>query len=87
MPLKFYNTLTRIKEPFKEIKKGHVSMYSCGPTVYHYAHIGNLRAFIFVDLLKRYLKYNNYKVKHVMNITDVDDKTIKNAKSNNKSLK
>jgi len=87
MSLQFYNTLTRIKEPFKPIKDNHVSMYSCGPTVYHYAHIGNLRAFVFVDLLKRYLIYKKYKVKHVMNITDVDDKTIRNAKENNKSLK
>ena len=54
-------------------------MYSCGPTVYDYAHIDNLRAYVFVDLLKRYLKYFGYKVLHVMNITDVDDKTIKGS--------
>ena len=69
--LKLYNTLTRKKEEFKPIKDKKVGMYSCGPTVYNYAHIGNLRSFILVDLLKRVLKYNNYKVKHIMNITDV----------------
>ena len=74
--LKFYNTLTRKLEPFKPIKKGKVGMYSCGPTVYDYAHIGNLRTYIFNDILKRVLLYNGYEVKHVMNITDVDDKTI-----------
>ncbi|MCK5320369.1 cysteine--tRNA ligase [Candidatus Parcubacteria bacterium] len=66
-----YNTLTRKKEEFKEIKNGEVGLYTCGPTVYNYAHIGNLRAYIFEDILKRVLKYNGYKVKHVMNITDV----------------
>jgi len=78
--LQLYNTLTRKKEPFKEIKKGHVSMYSCGPTVYDYAHIGNFRAYISSDILKRYLTYKGYSVKHVMNLTDVDDKTIKNSR-------
>jgi len=87
MTLKFYNTLTRKKEEFKEKKKGHISMYTCGPTSYHYSHIGNLRSFIFVDLLKRYLIYKKYKVKHVMNITDVDDKTIRDSKKAKKSLK
>ena len=75
--LKIYNTLSRKKESFKPIKKGVVSLYTCGPTVYSSAHIGNLRSFIFSDVLKRVLMYNNYKVKHVMNFTDVDDKTIK----------
>ena len=69
--LKLYNTLTRKKEEFKPIKDKKVGMYSCGPTVYNYAHIGNLRSFILADLLKRVLKYNNYRVKHIMNITDV----------------
>ncbi len=69
--LKLYNTLSRKKEDFKPIKKGEVGMYSCGPTVYSYQHIGNLRSYIFSDVLKRVLLYNGFKVKHVMNITDV----------------
>ena len=75
--LKLYNTLSKKKEVFEPIKKGSVSFYTCGPTVYWFAHIGNLRSYIFSDILKRVLLYNNYKVKHVMNFTDVDDKTIK----------
>ncbi|MBI5148166.1 cysteine--tRNA ligase [Candidatus Pacearchaeota archaeon] len=71
MPIKLYNTLTRKKETFKPIKAGKVGLYSCGPTVYNYAHIGNLRTYIFNDILKRILLYNGYDVKHVMNITDV----------------
>jgi len=71
MALKLYNTLTRRKEEFKPIEKGKVGLYSCGPTVYWYQHIGNLRSYIFSDILKRILKYNGYKVKHVMNVTDV----------------
>ncbi len=69
--LYLYNTLSRKKEEFKSIKKGEVGLYTCGPTVYNYAHIGNLRSYIFEDILKRVLIYNGYKVKHVMNITDV----------------
>jgi cysteinyl-tRNA synthetase len=69
--LKIYNTLTRKKQVFKPIKEGEVGIYSCGPTVYWYQHIGNLRSYIFSDTLKRALLLNNYKVKHVMNITDV----------------
>jgi cysteinyl-tRNA synthetase len=69
--IKLYNTLTRKKEEFKSIKKGEVGLYTCGPTVYNYAHIGNLRTYIFEDILRRVLEYNGYKVKHVMNITDV----------------
>lgn len=76
MSLKFYNTLSNRIEEFKEIKKGHVGLYTCGPTVYDYAHIGNFRTFVSQDLLKRYLLYLGYKVNHVMNITDVDDRTI-----------
>lgn len=87
MPLNLYNTLTRKKEVFKPIKGKSVKMYTCGPTVYDYAHIGNFRAYICSDILKRYLKYSGYKVKHVMNITDVDDKTIKGANSEGISLK
>ncbi len=69
--LLLYNTLSRRKEEFTSIKPGLVGMYTCGPTVYNYAHIGNLRTYLFEDFLRRVLVYNNYKVKHVMNITDV----------------
>ena len=69
--LKLYNTFSRKKETFKPLVKGKVGMYSCGPTVYWYQHIGNLRSYIFVDILKRVLLYDGYKVKHVMNVTDV----------------
>ena len=71
MPLRVYNTLTRKKEELVPIKPGQVSMYTCGPTVYKYAHIGNLRAYVFMDELRRVLEYNGLKVKSVMNITDV----------------
>jgi cysteinyl-tRNA synthetase len=71
MKLYLYNSLTRKKEEFYSIKSGEVGLYTCGPTVYNYAHIGNLRTYIFEDILKRVLIYNGYKVKHVMNITDV----------------
>jgi len=66
-----YNTLTRSKDEFVPYKEGKVGMYTCGPTVYNYAHIGNLRTYIFEDVLKKSLEYVNYKVKHVMNVTDV----------------
>jgi len=77
--LKLFNTLSRKKEIFKPLKGKEVGFYSCGPTVYDYAHIGNFRAYICSDILKRYLLYRKYKVKHVMNLTDVDDKTIKKS--------
>jgi len=70
-----YNSLTRKKEEFVPIKKDMVGLYTCGPTVYNYAHIGNLRSYVFEDILKRVLIYNGYKVKHVMNITDVGHMT------------
>lgn len=76
MALRFYNTLTRKKEEFHTVHPGEVRMYSCGPTVYGSAHIGNFRAYIFTDILRRYLKYKGYKITQVLNITDVDDKTI-----------
>lgn len=69
--MKIFNTLTRKKEEFKPIVKGKVGFYSCGPTVYWFQHIGNLRTYIFNDILKRVLRYNGYEVKHVMNVTDV----------------
>jgi len=71
MSLSLFNTLGRQKQLFTPIKKGKVGIYTCGPTVYDYAHIGNLRSFVFEDVLKRVLQYNKYKVKHIMNITDV----------------
>jgi cysteinyl-tRNA synthetase len=94
MDIYFYNTLTRKKELFKSNEAGLVKMYSCGPTVYYFAHIGNLRAYLFMDTLRRTLKYNGYSLKHVMNITDVghlvsdadegEDKMMKAAKRENK---
>lgn len=80
MALQFKNTLTRKKEEFKSIEPGKVRLYTCGPTVYNRAHIGNFRAYMFEDLLRRYLKYKGYEVTQVMNITDVDDKTIRDSK-------
>jgi cysteinyl-tRNA synthetase len=87
MALKFYNTLSREKEIFTPINPPNVGFYSCGPTVYNYPHIGNYRAYIFADTLKRVLLYEGYKVKHIMNLTDVDDKTIRDSQKENKSLK
>ncbi|MDJ0668990.1 MAG: cysteine--tRNA ligase [Desulfobacterales bacterium] len=71
MLLQLYNSLTRSKEAFQPLTAGQVGLYTCGPTVYNYAHIGNLRTYLFEDVLKRTLTYNGYAVKHVMNITDV----------------
>lgn len=92
--IQFYNTLTRKKEEFVPINPKEVSIYTCGPTVYYYAHIGNLRAYLFMDTLRRVLKYNGYNLKHVMNITDVghlvsdadegEDKMIKASKREHK---
>jgi cysteinyl-tRNA synthetase len=86
MPLRFYNTLTQQVQPFSPIRADAVRMYTCGPTVYDFAHIGNFRTFIFYDLLRRVLRLNGYKLDHVMNITDVDDKIIRNAVAQGKSL-
>ena len=95
MSIKFYNTLSRKKEEFTPIDSKEIRMYSCGPTVYYFAHIGNLRAYLFMDNLRRVLKYNGYNLKHVMNITDVghlvsdadegEDKMMKAAKRENKN--
>ena len=79
MTLKITNTLSGKKEEFKPLKTGEVSMYHCGPTVYDSVHIGNLRSFIMNDTIRRGFEYLNYKVNQVMNITDVDDKTIKRS--------
>ena len=95
MSLKIYNTISRTIDEFIPggiLKKTNsdypaVTIYSCGPTVHNYAHIGNFRTFIFNDFLRRYLKFRNFKVNHAMNITDVDDKTINGANENNQTLK
>ncbi len=77
--IRFFNTYSGKVEPFKSIKSGEVKLYTCGPTVYDHQHIGNYRAYVFEDLLKKFLKFMGYTVFHVMNITDIDDKTIKGA--------
>ena len=84
--LMLFNTMTRRKEEFEPLEKGQVGMYTCGPTVYDYAHIGNYRAYVFEDLLRRYLKYKGYQVTQVMNITDVDDKSIAGVRKTGQSL-
>ncbi len=86
MKLKLYNTLSKKKEEFKPISSEAVKLYTCGPTVYNFAHIGNLRSYCAEDLVKRTLKYFGYKVYHVMNITDVEDKIIRRCISENKTL-
>ena len=78
--MKLYNSMTRQKEEFVPIKPGEVSMYSCGPTVYNFFHIGNARPFVVFDTLRRYLEYRGYNVKFVQNFTDVDDKIINKAR-------
>ena len=80
MALRFHNTLTRQQEDFVPLHPGEVRLYTCGPTVYDYAHIGNFRTYLWEDLLRRYLKFRGYKVTQAMNLTDVDDKTIANAR-------
>lgn len=85
--MKFYNTLNNDIEEFHEITQGQIGLYTCGPTVYDYAHIGNFRSYVFEDLVKRYLLYKGYTVNHVMNITDIDDKTIKKSIALSKSLR
>jgi cysteinyl-tRNA synthetase len=77
--LRFHNTLTGTKDVFEPIEAGHVGMYTCGPTVWNFAHIGNLRAFIFYDLLRRQLQASGYRVTHVMNLTDIDDRILDQA--------
>ncbi len=87
MSIRFYNTLTRTKELFEPIEPGRVRMYTCGPTVYNYAHIGNLRTFIFEDLLRRFLKFRRFAVHQVMNLTDVEDKIIRACRETGEALK
>ena len=87
MPLRFYNTLSQQVEDFAPARDNTVRMYTCGPTVYSFAHIGNFRTFTFVDILRKALRANGFKLDHVMNITDVDDKIIRNATAEHKDLK
>src|ERR1035441_6778807 len=86
MALRFYNTLTQQVQEFAPARDNTVRMYTCGPTVYDYAHIGNFRTFTFVDLLRKTLRANGFGLDHVMNITDVDDKIIRNATAQGKTL-
>jgi cysteinyl-tRNA synthetase len=85
--IRFYNTLSGKVEEFIPLEPGKVRMYACGPTVYDFAHIGNFRTFIFQDILRRHLRYRGYQVTHVMNLTDVDDKTIRNAREAGQPLR
>ena len=84
--MKLYNTLTRQLEPFVPLDSNRVRMYTCGPTVYNFAHIGNYRAYVFEDILRRVLQFHGYTVMQVMNLTDVDDKTIRGARDAGLSL-
>ena len=87
MAFRIYNTMTRTKEELKPIDGRCVRMYTCGPTVYDYAHIGNFRAYMFEDLLRRYVKFRGFEVLQVQNLTDVDDKTIRSARERDLPLK
>src|SRR5579862_2874955 len=86
MSLRFYNTLTQQLEEFKPLHDNVVRMYTCGPTVYNYAHIGNFRSFVFPDILRRWLRARGYTLDHVMNITDIEDKIIRDSKAAGKTL-
>ena len=86
MPIRYFNTMTREKDEFKPIDDTTVGLYTCGPTVYDYAHIGNWRTYLFEDILRRHLEYCGFEVVHVMNLTDVDDKTIRGANTQGISL-
>ncbi len=87
MELRFYNSMTRRVEPFETLVPGKVGMYTCGPTVYNFAHIGNFRAYLFEDFLRRTLEFAGYEVRQVMNLTDVDDKTIRGSRQAGVPLK
>jgi cysteinyl-tRNA synthetase len=87
MSLHLYNTLTRTLERFKPLRQDEVKVYYCGPTPYNYAHIGNLRAYLFEDFVIRTLRFLGYKVRTVMNITDIDDKTIRDSQTSGKTLR
>ena len=84
--MKIYNTLTRQKEEFKAICKDEIHMYVCGPTVYNYIHVGNVRPLVVFDTFRRFMKHKGYKVKYVVNFTDVDDKIIDQSKKENRSI-
>ncbi len=85
--LSLYNTLSRTIEPFKPLKEDHVKFYGCGPTVYNYAHIGNLCCYAFEDIIIRSLEFLGYEVDALMNLTDIDDKTIRDSQKEHKTLK
>jgi len=87
MSLRFHNTLGGQLEEFKPLHDKQVGMYTCGPTVYDFPHIGNYRTFVFQDILRRWLKYRGYALRHVMNLTDVDDNTIRRSKAAGLSLR
>src|SRR4030088_3401957 len=77
--VRLHNSLTGIKDVFAPLEEGHVRMYTCGPTVWNFAHVGNLRAFLFYDLVRRHLQVSGYAVSHVMNLTDIDDRILDQA--------
>ena len=79
MPLRLHNTLTGSKDVFEPQEPGKARMYTCGPTVWNYAHVGNLRAFLFYDLLRRHLQVAGFRLTHVMNLTDIDDRILDEA--------
>lgn len=85
--LKFFNTATHQKQKFIPIYTNEVRFYACGPTIYNFSHIGNFRAYVFYDLMNRYLRYKDFKVTFAMNLTDVDDKTIRDSRAAGKSLR
>jgi cysteinyl-tRNA synthetase len=85
--IRLHNTLSGKIEPFVPLKEGEVKMYTCGPTVYDYAHIGNYRTFVFQDILRRFLKLRGFRMAHVMNLTDVDDRIIANAAASGVSIR
>src|SRR6266478_6263936 len=87
MEIRLHNTLSNQTEPFVPLKPGEVTIYTCGPTVYDYAHIGNYRTFVFQDILRRFLKLRGFRLTHVMNLTDVDDRIIANAAAKNVSIR
>ncbi len=87
MALRLYNTLSGKIEEFQPLQNNEVRMYACGPTVYDYGHIGNFRTFVAVDILRRFFRQSGFAVRHVMNITDVDDKIIRNSAQEGLSVK
>ena len=86
MPIRFHNTLTQQTEPFAPLDGSTVRMYTCGPTVWNFAHIGNFRTFVFQDILRRWLRYRGFGLDHVMNLTDVDDRIIQQAAAAGQSI-